>query len=79
MGKFTEQIKCRFLKDYSAVYRGIKMYTISKKLKYTKYARLPSMLHDGELVSITEIMADQELETIYLQLIAELESKGIRT
>lgn len=55
------------------------MYTISKKLKYTNYARLPSMLRDGELVPITEIMADQELETIYLQLLAELESKGIRT
>jgi hypothetical protein len=55
------------------------MYTISKKLKYTNYARLPSMLHDGELVSITEIMADQELEAIYLKLLAELESRGIRT
>ena len=56
-----------------------KMYTISKKLKYTNYARLPSMLRDGELVSIADIMAGQELETIYLQLLAELESKGIRT
>jgi hypothetical protein len=55
------------------------MYTLSKKLKYKNYARLPSMLQDGKLVAMTDIMASADLEAIYLQLLRELESKGVRT
>jgi hypothetical protein len=50
------------------------MYTLSKKLKYKNYARLPSLLQDGNLVAITEIMANADLEAIYLKLLNELES-----
>ena len=55
------------------------MYTLSKKLKYKNYSRLPSMLKDGKLIAITEIMASADLEAIYLQLLNELESEGART
>lgn len=55
------------------------MYTLSKKLKYKNYARLPSMLKDGNVVAITEIMENADLEAIYLQLLNELESNGVRT